>query len=73
VAASQIRSSFATTAKLEAATGLPVLGAISQTITDTVRAVNRRRMKWFAGGSAALGGIFVILLAIELVQRSMVA
>ena len=73
VAASQIRSSFATAAKLEAATGLPVLGSISQTITEAARAFNRRRMKWFAGGSAALGGVFVLLLAVELVQRSMVA
>ena len=73
VAASQIRSSFATAAKLEAATGLQVLGSISQTITQTARAFNRRRMKWFAGGSVALGGVFVLLLAVELVQRSMVA
>ncbi|QGN53206.1 XrtA system polysaccharide chain length determinant [Novosphingobium sp. Gsoil 351] len=73
VAASQVQSSFATAAKLEAATGLPVLGSISQTITDAAREINRRRMKWFAGGSAALGGVFVLLLAVELVQRSMVA
>jgi polysaccharide chain length determinant protein (PEP-CTERM system associated) len=73
VAASQINSSFATAAKLEAATGLPVLGSISQTITEAARAINRRRMKWFAGGGAALGGVFVILLAVELVKRSMVA
>ena len=73
VAANQIRSSFATAAKLEAATGLQVLGSISQTITQTARALNRRRMRWFAGGSVALGGVFVVLLAVELVQRSMVA
>ena len=73
VAASQIRSSFATAAKLEAATGLQVLGSISQTITATARAFNRRRMTWFAGGSVALGGVFVLLLAVEFVQRSMVA
>jgi polysaccharide chain length determinant protein (PEP-CTERM system associated) len=73
IAAGQVRSTFSTADKLEEATGLPVLGTISQTITETARTLQRRRMKWFAGGSAALGGVFVLLLAVELVQRSMVA
>jgi len=73
VAATQLRSSFATADKLAAAIGLPVLGAISRTVTDSARQLGRRRSKWFAGASAALGGVFVLLLAAELVQRSMVA
>ena len=73
VAASQLRSSFATTDALEKATGLPVLGAITQTMTDAHRALRKRQLKWFYGGGAGLAGVFALLLAAELVQRSMVA
>jgi len=69
----QLRSTFATTAKLERVTGLPVLGAISQTLTDSARALRRRRLKQFYMASAALGGIFVLLLVAEMIQVSMVA
>lgn len=69
----KIRSTFATTASLERSTGLPVLGAISQTMTDAARAVRRRRLKYFYGATAALGGLFVVLLAAEFIQRGMVA
>lgn len=69
----QLRSTFATTAKLERVIGLPVLGAISQTLTDSARALRKRRMKQFYMASAALGGIFVLLLVAEMIQVSMVA
>jgi len=69
----KIRSTFATTAALERTTGLPVLGAISQTMTDAARAVRRRRLKCFYGATAALCGLFVVLLAAEFIQRGMVA
>ena len=39
----QLRSTFATTAKLERALGLPVLGSISQTINEAGRELRRRR------------------------------
>lgn len=69
----QLRSTFATTAKLERVTGLPVLGAISQTLTDSARSLRKRRMKQFYVASAALGGIFVLLLVAEMIQVGMVA
>ncbi|MFM5949758.1 MAG: XrtA system polysaccharide chain length determinant [Novosphingobium sp.] len=72
-AVSQLRSTFATTAKLERALGLPVLGAISATMTDTGKALRRKRLKYFYAGTAALGGVFVVLLALEIFERSMVA
>ena len=72
-ALSRIRSVFSTTAGLERATGLPVLGAISQNLTDTARALRRKRLKYFYGASAALGTLFVVLLAAEFIQRGMVA
>jgi polysaccharide chain length determinant protein (PEP-CTERM system associated) len=69
----QLRSTFATTGKLERTLGLPVLGAISQTLTETGREIRARRLKYFIAGSAALGGIFVLLLVVEFIQRGMVA
>lgn len=69
----KIRSVFATAAGLERATGLPVLGAISQNVTDRVRELRRRRLKYFFGAGAALCGLCVVLLAVEFVQRGMVA
>lgn len=69
----QLRSTFTTTAKLERALGLPVLGAISETITDAGRELRAKRLKYFYAGSAALGGLFVLLMTVEYIQRGMVA
>ena len=69
----KLRSTFATTAGLERATGLPVLGAISQNLTDGVRRLRKKRLKLWYGATAALGGLFVLLLTVEFVQRGMVA
>ncbi len=72
-AVGQLRSTFATTAKLEQTMGLPVLGAISATLTDAARVLRRKRLTYFYAATGALGGVFVLLLAIEMAQRSMVA
>lgn len=69
----QLRSSFQTTARLEKALGLPVLGAISHTMTDAARAFEARRLKFFLAGSGGLAGVFVLLLASEFIQRGAVA
>ncbi len=72
-AMSQLRSTFTTPAKLERSLGLPVLGSITQTITDAGRQLRAKRLKYFYAGSAALGAIFVLLLTVEFIQRGMVA
>ncbi|MGB7374482.1 XrtA system polysaccharide chain length determinant [Pontixanthobacter sp.] len=69
----QLRSTFATTAKLERSLDLPVLGSISQTMTDAARDLRTKRMRYFIAGSSALGGLCVVLLVVEFVQRGMVA
>lgn len=69
----QLRSTFATTSKLETATGLPVLGAISQTLTDAARELSAKRFKYFLAGSGGLAGLCMLLLVVEFVQRGMVA
>lgn len=69
----QLRPTFATAGKLERVTGLPVLGSVTATITDAGRALRAKRLKYFAAGSAALFGVFVLLMAVEMFQRGMVA
>lgn len=69
----QLRSTFATAGKLERTVGLPVLGAISTTISDAGRALRRRQLKFFIAGSSGLAALCVLLLAVEFVQRGMVA
>jgi uncharacterized protein involved in exopolysaccharide biosynthesis len=72
-ALSQLRSSFATPQKLERAFDMPVIGAISLTMSDAVRAVERKRLKQFAGVCGGLVAVFVILLGIEVVTIGTIA
>ncbi|MCK0128247.1 XrtA system polysaccharide chain length determinant [Erythrobacter sp. F6033] len=69
----QFKSSFATPQKLERTFDMPVIGSVSLTISETARALKRRRFKQFAGACAGLVGVFVILLAIEVVSVGTVA
>jgi polysaccharide chain length determinant protein (PEP-CTERM system associated) len=69
----QLRPTFSTAGKLERITGLPVLGSVTATITDAGRALRAKRFKQFVAGSAALFGIFVLLITVEMIQRGMVA
>ncbi|MEL6738153.1 MAG: XrtA system polysaccharide chain length determinant [Pseudomonadota bacterium] len=69
----QMRSTFMTAQKLERTFDLPVIGTVSKTVSDTARTLARRRLKQFAGASAALVGVFVILLAIEVIAVRTVA
>ncbi len=72
-ALAQLRSTFATTGKLERGIGLPVLGAISTTLTEAGRELRKRRLKYFIAGSGGLAALCVLLLAVEFIQRGMVA
>ena len=49
------------------------MGAVSATLTDAGRARRRKRLRYFYAATGGLGGVFVLLLALEIVQRSMVA
>jgi polysaccharide chain length determinant protein (PEP-CTERM system associated) len=69
----QLKSSFATPQKLERAFDLPVIGAISLTISDAARVIEQRRLKQFAGACGGLAAVFVILVAIEFVSVGAVA
>ncbi len=72
-ALAQLKSSFATAQKLERAFDLPVIGSISLTVSDAARVIEKRRLKQFAGACAGLAGMFVILIAIEVVSIGTIA
>jgi hypothetical protein len=68
----QLRTTFATTAKLKQATGLPVLGLISRRQTEAAEEARWRHLRIFLAGVGALGGLFVLLMATEFIQRGKV-
>lgn len=69
----QLRSSYATAGKLETVFDLPVIGTISHVTTEAGRVLKVRRLKQFAAATGALCGLFIVLLAVEFIQRGMVA
>ncbi|MFC4291672.1 XrtA system polysaccharide chain length determinant [Sphingorhabdus arenilitoris] len=68
-----LQTSFPTAAKLERASGLPVIGSISQMLSSEAREERRRKLKLFYTGSFALVGVFALLLVAEFVQRGITA
>ncbi len=69
----ELRSTFGTTAKLERATGLPVLGAISRSLTVDGLRLRQTRLKYFLAGVGGLGGLFLLLIVFEFILRGSVA
>ncbi|MFP5433165.1 MAG: GNVR domain-containing protein, partial [Alphaproteobacteria bacterium] len=67
----QLKGTFPTAARLERAIGLPVAGSISQAVSATQVAVEKQRMKWFAGASGGLAAVCLLLIVVEFVQRGM--
>ena len=72
-AKSQLANVYTTTQQLARASGLPVLGSISEVITSETRAVRRKQMMWFSSAAAGLPGMFMLLMLIEFVKRIMVS
>lgn len=72
-ALAQLKSAYSTTGQLQRATGLPVLGSISEALSRPARAERARRLKWFAGGVAGLFVVLFVLLGVEMLKRGMVA
>lgn len=69
----QVQTSYPTAARLERASGLPVIGSITEVVTPARHADRKKKLVWLAGGGAALVGLFLLLLVVEFVQRGMVA
>jgi len=72
-AKSQLSNVYTTTQQLAKASGLPVLGSISEVITAETRAVRRKQMMWFSSAAAGLPGMFMLLMLIEFVKQIMVS
>ncbi len=72
-ALSQLNSGFATPQKLSAVTGMAVIGAIGEVETPARKAMVAKRKKMFLGGAAGLGGVFALLVVVDMIQRSGVA
>lgn len=68
-----LQTSFPTAAKLERASGLPVIGSISQMLTGEQRVQRKQKMKLFLGASAGLVAVCAMLLVAEFIQRSLTA
>jgi len=69
----QLQTTFPNQKRLEQATGLPVLGSISEVVSDAQRARLRKQLVWLGGGGAALAGSYALLMLVEFWQRSQVA
>ena len=67
----QLHATYPTAARLEKAAGLPVIGSITETLTDAQRVVRGQRMKLFAGATGGLAGLCLLLIAVEYIQRGM--
>jgi polysaccharide biosynthesis transport protein len=72
-ALAQIRSSYSTPRRLEKASGLMVIGSVSEVVGPALRATRLQRLKYFGGAAAALVGVYALLLTVEFIQRGMVA
>ena len=69
----QLQTSYPTASKLEKASGLSVIGSVSQILTSTQRTIRQKKMRLFYGAGGALVGVFSLLMVIEFIQRGMVA
>ncbi|OYW83907.1 MAG: chain-length determining protein, partial [Sphingobium sp. 32-64-5] len=67
----QLRQTFPTAQKLAKAAGVPVIGSVTETLSPALMAEGRRRLQMFMGGCAALGGVCLLLIMVEFVQRGM--
>ncbi len=70
---SQIKATYATAGRLERASGMPVIGSISEFLAGPDRENAKLKLRYFFGCSAALLAAWGLLLIVEFAQRSMVA
>lgn len=69
----QLQTTYPTAAKLEKASGLPVIGSVSTVLTSAQRALRQKNLRMFYSVGGALFGAFALLMVIEFIQRGMVA
>ena len=72
-ALSQMQSTYPTAARLSRASGLPVIGSVTEILTDELKDSRTLRLKRFAMAGGGLAAMCVLLLAVEIFQRSTVS
>lgn len=72
-ALSQIRTTYATAGRLEKATGLPVMGAITETLGAPAVALRAKRLRLFVGAGGGLVAMCIALVMLEFIQRGLAA
>ncbi|MFM6854732.1 MAG: GNVR domain-containing protein, partial [Sphingopyxis sp.] len=71
-AMSQVQTTYPTAARLSRASGLPVIGSVTEILTDDLKASRRARMGRLALAGGGLAALCVVLLVVEIVQRGTV-
>ncbi|MEW4466799.1 XrtA system polysaccharide chain length determinant [Parasphingorhabdus sp. JC815] len=69
----QLQTTYPTAGRLEKASGLPVIGSVSQVMTSEQRAIGQKKMRLFYSAGGGLLGVFALLMVVEFIQRGMVA
>lgn len=67
----KLKTTFSSASRLEKASGMPVIGSISEVLTSAQIAMRRKKLTLFAGGVAALGAAWIGLVGVEFIQRGM--
>ena len=67
----QVRTTFPTAARLEKASGLQVIGSVTETLNGTQLIERQRKLRLFAMGGGGLGVTCLLLIVVEFVQRSL--
>ena len=71
-ALAQAQSTYPTSARLARASGLPVVGSVTEILTSELRSQRRKRLGRFVLAGAGLASLCIVLLAVEFFQRSTV-
>jgi polysaccharide chain length determinant protein (PEP-CTERM system associated) len=72
LALSQLQTTYPTAARLAKASGLPVIGSVTEILTDELRAARSAKLRRFAMAGGGLVGLCSLLLAVEFIRRGMV-
>lgn len=72
LAMSQLQTTYPTAARLARASGLPVIGSITEILTDELVSARRAKLRRFAMAGGGLVALCAVLLTVEFIQRGMV-
>jgi polysaccharide chain length determinant protein (PEP-CTERM system associated) len=71
-AVSQVQTTYPTAARLARASGLPVIGSVTEQLTAELLHTRRQKLRRFAFAGAGLVLMCAVLLTVEVVQRAQV-